>query len=195
MNLDCRGLSCPEPVIRTKKALEESNPESLNVLVSSESSRENVRKFAESRGYRAEIEKIEDYYSLIIFKTESSSAHNESESGSSVKNVVLFISSQLFGSGDDDLGKTLMTAFINNLEQIKPLPSKIIFVNSGVFLSSEGSDVIQSLSDLENLGVEILSCGTCLQHFNLKEKLKVGQVSNMYTITESLFNADNVVKL
>lgn len=109
--------------------------------------------------------------------------------------MVLAVMSDKYGLGDDELGSTLMTAFINVLDQIEPLPATIIFANSGVFLSTEGSPLIESLKSLQGLGVELLSCGTCLQFYGLKDKLVVGEVSNMYTITERMFRASRVVRL
>lgn len=188
--INCRGLSCPEPVLLTRKAVEEDNPEGLVVIVSSETSRENVRRFAESRGFQVSSQQEGGDYRIVLTKNGISAAPNSAPGV-----LIVLVSTDRFGTGDDDLGRVLMKAFISTLAEAKPMPDKILFVNGGVFLSSEGSPVIDSLMSMEAQGSQILSCGTCLDFFNLKEKLAVGKVTNMFTIVESILNASNLVRI
>jgi selenium metabolism protein YedF len=108
--------------------------------------------------------------------------------------VVVYISSQFLGTGDEALGAILMRSFLKTLLDIEIKPSRLILVNSGVRLSSEGSEVLETLRTLSEKGIEILSCGTCLDFYGLKEKLKVGRISNMYDIAQSLLEADRLIK-
>ena len=110
-------------------------------------------------------------------------------------NVVIQVSSDSMGRGDFELGKRLMSSFFNVLPEAGVTPSAIIFFNTGVFLSSRGSGILELLQDLEKAGVTILSCGTCVEHFNLRDKQAVGKISNMYEITETMLNADKVIPL
>jgi selenium metabolism protein YedF len=197
--IDARGLSCPQPVLLVKKAVEGENPKSLVVLVTGDTPKGNVTRFAESRGYRVEATPEDDTYRLIL-KREKAPAGATADSAkvtpwASAGGAVVFITSDKFGRGSDELGALLMKAFINTLKDISPAPGTLIFANAGVFLTTDGSPVIESLRGLCDSGVEILSCGTCLEFFNIKEKLLVGTVSNMYAIAEKLLGASNVVQI
>jgi selenium metabolism protein YedF len=110
-------------------------------------------------------------------------------------NLVIAITDDILGGGDVELGKTLMKSYIYALTEVEPKPKTIIFINNGVSLATEGSPVLESLKTLEEQGVEILSCGTCLNFYGLKEKLMAGTVSNMYTIVEKLNKANNSIKI
>ncbi len=191
--IDARGISCPQPVLLVKKSVEGENPESLVVLLTGETSKGNVTRFAESRGYRVEAAREGETYRMVLKREGSEPASAPVTSKGQAGNPAVFITSDRFGRGSDELGALLMKAFINTLKEISPLPGTIIFANAGVFLTTEGSPVIESLRGLHETGVEILSCGTCLEFFNIKEKLLVGTVSNMYTIAEKLLGASNVV--
>ena len=108
---------------------------------------------------------------------------------------VLSITGQFMGQGDDELGAILMRSFLHTLGEVSPLPDTVILYNSGVKLAVNGSPVLDDLRALEEKGIRILACGTCLGHFQLKDKLAVGEVTNMYTIAENLLSADNLVRL
>ena len=187
--LDCRGKSCPLPVLETKKVLDERPLEELKVVVDNDAARENVGRFLESRGYRVAVERQGEATFLVASreKTETGPAIDQ-------KKVVAFIDAETLGRGDEQLGSILMKSFIFTLKEINPLPWRIIFINSGVKLASTDSELLPQLRELENLGVEILSCGTCLDFFHLKERLGSGRVSNMYEILSSLTEATNVLK-
>ena len=195
--IDARQLECPRPVMLVKDHIEKENPESFTVMVSGETPRENVSRFAESRGYSVECVPEAGGYRLRLSKNASAPAPSGSplharDAGGA---VVLFISSNKFGEGDGDLGKALMETFVDILGELSTPPETIILANSGVHLAVEGSAVLDALKDLEDKGVKILSCGTCLQHYGVKEKLRCGTVSNMYAIAETLFGAARIVKL
>ena len=179
--IDARGLSCPKPVVKTKKALE--NNDELEVLVDNEVAAQNVKKLGIKMGAKITMVKDNDeLYKLVI--TDFEKTNQKSRKG--VKDKVIFVKSNLLGEGDEKLGNILIRGFINTLNEIEPLPGKVIFMNAGVKLPCNNEEIINSLKKLQNKGVEILVCGTCLDYYNLKEELKVGNISNMYEIVDSL---------
>jgi selenium metabolism protein YedF len=187
--LDCRDMACPEPVVRTKKALEEMEAGELAVLVNTTEANENVQRFARGQGLGVKASDKDGVFTIEIAKTKQS---QEAE----VKgDTVLVFAGDKFGTGDDDLGDVLIAAFINALPEAKPRPARMLFINRGVFLTTEGSRVLDTLKQLANEGVEVFSCGTCLNHYKLKEKLKVGQVTNMYDTVSSFLSAQKVVRI
>jgi selenium metabolism protein YedF len=187
--VDARDLNCPEPVIRTKKALEAINEGQVTVLVNNSTSFENVQRLAKSQGCEVTTTENEGVFTLEITKKKATA-----EKAGSTQAVMMIGSDQL-GSGDESLGQLLIAAFLNTLPEAKTRPSKMLFINRGVFLTTDGSRVLATLQKLENEGVEIFSCGTCLNHYQLKEKLKVGKVTNMYETVESLLTAARVIRI
>lgn len=188
--IDCRGLACPGPVIQAKKTLENLSTGSSFVMdVDSEASRENVTRFARTRGASVSVtETDEGVFRLTVRKNASS------ETGAASPSSVVFVTSDVLGAGDDKLGGILMEGFINTLLDQDIVPDKIIFMNSGVRMAAKGSPVIEALKTLTNRGCEILSCGTCLEYFSLKNELAVGAASNMFDIQNALLNATSVIR-
>ncbi len=189
--INCRNMACPQPVLTTKKALEEMEQGEFILIVDNPAARDNVERFAQSQGARVTIEKKENDFHLHI---EKRSACDLTGSAHKVEKVAVYINSNLLGVGEEALGTILMRSFLKVLLDLKPIPSKLIFINSGVRLTTEGSEVLESLKAMSDKGVEILSCGTCLDFYGLKEKLKVGIISNMYDITQSLLEADRLIR-
>jgi len=197
--VDARGLPCPGPVISAKKVLEAIEEGVITVLVDNPESRENVRRFAQSQGCQVEIEEREGTFYLQITKDNSTKAELKTKVEDEFTKVtsadVVCIATDVFGTGDEELGGILMKAFLNTLWDYDPRPAKVLFINSGVMLTTEGSDVLDTLQLLENDAVEIFSCGTCLDYYGIKDKLLVGKVSNMYEIVASLLTAGKVVNI
>ena len=191
--IDCRGLACPAPVIATKKGIEESSGASFRVLVDNGSAKENVLRFCASKKCAVFEESGDESTSLIITGQLEQSVDEDFYSGPFSK--IILISSDKLGSGSDELGRLLLKNFIITLLELQKLPEKIIFVNSGVLLTSYGSESQEPLTKLSNAGVKILSCGICLDYYGIKEKLAVGEVSNMYTIAESMFLSGDTIRL
>jgi selenium metabolism protein YedF len=189
--IDCRGMACPQPVVTTKKALDESEGKEFTLIVDNLSARDNVERFAQSQGAVVDVkEKGNDFYLHI----QKGSACDLAASTQKAGKVVVYINSNFLGVGEEALGTILMRAFLKTLLDLKPIPSKLIFINSGVRLTTEGSEVLETLRTLSQTGVEILSCGTCLDFYGLKAKLKVGIISNMYDIAQSLLDADRLIR-
>lgn len=190
--LDARGLSCPQPVLQTKNMLDEMTDGMLMAMVDNTIARENVKRFTESHGCSVKVEEKTGEYLLTIIKGEVPEVNNNIKAG--VGQIIL-ISTDVLGKGDRKLGETLMEAFIYTLVDAKPSPQKIILLNEGVKLATYGSPVLEALEILQNKGVEILSCGTCINFYQLKDKLKIGTITNMVVVVESLSNADKVICL
>lgn len=188
--VDARNIPCPEPVVKTKKALEEiAEGGRLTVLVNTTEARQNVERFAQSQGCSVKVSDKDGVFTLEINKV--GPIEEKEKAGADV----LLIASDQLGSGDEALGQLLIATFINTLLEAKTRPAKMLFINRGVMLTTEGSRVLETLQKLDKEGVQIFSCGTCLNHYQLKEKLKVGQVTNMYDTVNSLLTADKVVRI
>ncbi|OGQ09342.1 MAG: hypothetical protein A2026_17825 [Deltaproteobacteria bacterium RBG_19FT_COMBO_46_12] len=192
--IDCRGLACPQPVITTKQALDQLKEGEIIIIVDNTVSCNNVERFARSQGCLVEIKEEGQDFHLHIQKTKSSRSLELSQEEKKVQKVVVYINSHLMGIGDEALGAILMRSFLKTLLDMEIKPSRLILINSGVRLSSEGSEVLETLRSLLEKGIEILSCGTCLDFYGLKEKLKVGKISNMYDIAQSLLEADRLIR-
>ncbi len=192
MVVDARGCACPKPVLMTKEALEGIEEGIVEVLVDNPASKENVARFAQKQGCSLEIKEEEWGYRLIITKGYACSLPQVEDKTTSDK-VMIFLSDSM--GEDRELGQILIRAFIATLRESSVKPKKLIFINRGVYLTTEGSKVADVLKELEREGVEILSCGTCLEYFGLKDKLVVGSVTNMYDTVESLLGSASVVRI
>ncbi|MDD2422144.1 MAG: sulfurtransferase-like selenium metabolism protein YedF [Heliobacteriaceae bacterium] len=176
--IDACGLACPQPVVLTKKALA-ALPDALTVKVDNPAARENVVKLAASEGYAATVTEKDGTFELVLAK-----AGAGVKAAGPVGEMAILVKSNRFGEGDPKLGEVLMKSFMFVLTE-SDLPLKhLIFMNKGVFLTTEGSELLGYLAALEDQGVAILSCGTCLDYYGLQEKLAVGKVTNMYTALE-----------
>ncbi|MCJ7499902.1 sulfurtransferase-like selenium metabolism protein YedF [bacterium] len=195
-NLDCRNLACPGPVIQVKKNLEETPPgESFSVDVNSETSRDNVRRFAQSRGAGVRIEEDAGEAIRLIITAPVSIGEGTRRHGDTETNpATIFITGETLGQGDDKLGRILMEGFINTLLDQDRIPDRILFMNAGVKFAVQGSAVLKALGKMIDCGCEILVCGTCLDFFGLMDKPAVGTVSNMLDIQEALLEATSVIR-
>ncbi|HQA50771.1 MAG TPA: sulfurtransferase-like selenium metabolism protein YedF [Syntrophomonadaceae bacterium] len=189
--VDARGLNCPEPVILTKRAMDIGEVDRLVTIVDRTAALENVTKLARSQGYEVEVEDKEGDYYITMVRSREISAQDAGDQ----EDVAILITNRYFGQGDEELGKILMRSFLYTLTELNGRVKNIIFMNSGVFLTTEGSEVLEILQSLSQEGVEILSCGTCLDFYGLKDKLAVGDVTNMYTATDILSRAGRSITL
>ncbi|MGI9861039.1 sulfurtransferase-like selenium metabolism protein YedF [Moorella naiadis] len=189
--VDARGQACPQPVILTKKAMEALEPEAEVVtIVDNEVARDNVLKLARSLECETEVrEQGSDYY-IHIRKEAMPTTRLTVGTGQ-----VLLVSAATLGRGSEELGSILMRSFFYSLGETEVLPRRALFINSGVQLCCQSSPVLDSLLALEQKGMEILACGTCLDYFHLKDKLCVGSITNMYSIIEHLMAAEKVITL
>ena len=195
--LDCKGLACPQPVIRTKELIEESAPDQIEVLVDNEAASQNVARFMGTQGYEATVARQGDAW-LITGQRDPGKATQDIPpevftcSTEDARQLV-FVRSDTLGRGDDKLGTGLMKNFILTLKEMGPSLWRILFLNSGVKLCCEGSESLVALKELEKNGVSILVCGTCLDFFGLLEQKQVGETTNMLDIVTSLQVAGKVI--
>ena len=199
--IDCKGMACPLPVVNAKKASEELHAgDVLTVLVDNEIAVQNLSRFAEHKGFSVSAEKkAEKEYAVIMAVSGTAPKEAKEEeivcvTDSRRKGMLVVLSSNQMGTGDPKLGTSLMKAFVFALTKQDQLPDTIVCYNTGAYLSCEGADTLEDLKLLESEGVTILTCGTCLDFYGLKEKLAVGTVTNMYDIVERMENAAQIIK-
>ena len=194
IEINAVGLACPKPVINTKKELDKIEEGIVVVTVDNDIAKQNILKLSNSLKCKAEIIKQEkDLISIEIKKGEN--VIIEEKKQDELEDKCIFISSDKIGNGNDELGAILMKGFIYTLTESKPYPKSILLVNSGVKLTTENYDTVGNLKILEEAGVEILSCGTCLDYYGLKESLKLGSVTNMYTIVDIMKNSLQTISI
>ncbi|MGD9116926.1 MAG: sulfurtransferase-like selenium metabolism protein YedF [Dehalococcoidia bacterium] len=190
IDVDARNLNCPIPVVKTKKALEAIEAGDIIVLIERPEGQQNVQRYAESQGCTVNVEEKDGLFYIHIHKEKTESADSPRQSGD-----VVFITTDVLGTGDRKLGTILMKAFLNTLWDASPKPAKLMFLNSAVNLTTEGSEVIDTLRLLEKEGVEIFSCGTCLEFYGLSDKLEIGKATNMFETVDGLLRAGKVIKI
>ncbi len=191
--LDCLGLDCPLPVIKAKKALAGLKEGVwLDISVDGDTQVQNLTRLANNMGYKVEHEPLGNNFLVKIEKGQEKTEEEIAKIQKSGKTVIVF-AHDLMGSGDDELGRILMKSFCFSITQMDPLPETLIFYNGGVHLTTEGSPVLVDLENLAKAGVEIFSCGTCLKHLGIEDKLKIGDVSNMYEILEMQMKAAHII--
>ena len=195
---DAKGMACPLPVVNAKKLSEElKSGDVLIMLVDNEIAVQNLLRFASHKGFEASAEKkAEKDYAVRIAVAGEANEQQEIACAADMrrKGMIAVLSSNCMGSGDEKLGKALMKAFVFALTKQDQLPETILCYNSGAHLTCEGADTLEDLRLLESEGVNILTCGTCLDFYGLKDKLAVGGVTNMYDIVERMESADKIFK-
>ena len=195
--IDARGLTCPLPVIETRKALRAMEQGLLEVVVDNHIALQNLEKMAQKTGlqYRTTTVSEQEYrMEIIVGKVDLVEQQSSSRHERLIGNTVVVLASQFMGEGDPVLGKILMKGFVYALTELDQFPAKVLLYNSGVKLATTGSEALGDLQKLEQNGVEILSCGTCLDFYKLTEELQVGSVTNMYEIVQSTMEAGKIVQ-
>ena len=187
--VDARGEQCPIPVVKTKKVLDGIQGDAeITVLVDNETAVQNLTRMGKHAGAEVLSEK----------KSDQKPSETQEETVECIPDVrgdfVIAVDTAIMGRGNDELGKVLMKGFLFAVTQLEKLPKTMLFYNGGATLTTEGSDSLEDLKSLEAQGVEIKTCGTCLNYYGLTDKLQVGEVTNMYDIVETLAKAAKVVK-
>ena len=195
--IDARGLACPAPVLHTKATLQEETPGRVKVIVDNAASQQNVQRFLESQGFKTLLEqKGTDY---LIIGTRGSEPEEQPRMPvvpeTDVKKIMVMCATDRMGFGDDELGLKLMVNFLRTLKEMGPELWRLVLVNSGVKLTIDGSEVLEDLRDYDKGGLKILVCGTCLNHFNLLERKRVGETTNMLDIVTAMQLADKVINI
>ncbi len=194
--IDCRGLNCPIPVVNTKKYFDALESGIGVTVVDNEIAKNNVVKFAQGNGFNYEIEEREgNIYYITITKGEVTVEElNLKNSNEEEEGFTIVIGSDKLGNGDDELGTALIKSYLFALSEAEVIPTNLVFLNAGVKLVVEGALTLDSLKRLVERGVNIQSCGLCLDFYGLKENLAVGEISNMYAIIE-MMNKGKTIKL
>lgn len=201
ITVNAMGQQCPIPVVMAKEAINKMNGDGVvKVLVDNEIAVQNLERMAKHKGCEYKAEKIKDSefaVTITVGTVDSEEAKNEESSCQPDivdKNYIVVINTDTMGTGDEKLGKQLLKGFIFALSKQDILPSSMIFYNRGAFITTEGSESIEDLKNLEAMGVEILTCGTCMDYYGIKDKLQVGTPTNMYVIVEKQVNASRIVR-
>lgn len=198
--LDCRGMSCPAPVLHVRDALAQEASNDITVLVDNEAARQNVSRFLEHQHYQVHSEGEGELFRVVGTRGEAAGSvalpslpPTVPKAGSGSKKIMVLITSTHMGHGDDGLGDMLMFNFIKTLKEMGPELWRVAFVNSGVSFTAEGSEAVPLLRELAANGVQIAACGACLAYFHILDKMQVGEVTNMLEIVTGMQNADSVV--
>jgi selenium metabolism protein YedF len=192
--VDARGLACPQPVIKTRQAMQVADQ--VVILVDNDTAVANVSRMAEKAGWLVKVtSEGEDYRIEMVALAPKPQPLPVGRAESPAGPLVLVVSADSMGRGNEELGQILIRSFFHTLGEVEPRPDQIILFNTGVRLACRGSEVLEDLCALEANGIEILACGTCLGYFELKDKLAAGRVSNMYDIAEAILGAGKVVNL
>ena len=202
--IDCKGMNCPLPVVNAKKAAEElASGDVLTVLVDNEIAVQNLLRFASGKGFDASSQKKgeQEFSVTMAIGAAQATAVEEAEEeeiactlDARKKGMLVVLSANVMGGGDEKLGKALMKAFVFALTKQDQLPETILCYNTGAYLTCEGADTLEDLKSMEAEGVTILTCGTCLDFYGIKETLSVGSVTNMYDIVERMEKAKTILR-
>lgn len=201
--LECQGLPCPQPVLKCKRCIEEHAPQRLVVIVDNEAAKENVARFLANKGYETHIDKDGSQWRVIGVLKETGltgSQENDSirptpETGRKDQRTVVFITSECLGVGADGLGSKLMYNFLGTLPELGSALWRVVLVNGGVKLATYSHPCLEKLQVLAEGGVEILVCGTCLDHFDLMDRKEIGQTTNMLDVVTTLHLADKIINI
>ncbi len=199
--IDTKGRLCPEPLILAKKAFATLNlGEQMEVVSDNDTSCSNLMRFLKDTNANPILTEEGNIFKILCTKGEGALIEKiiaedycEIPIKEKISNYVISISSDKMGQGDDELGKILIKAFINTIPEINKLPSTIVFYNAGVLLVQESFGLQEGLINLEQRGIKIIVCGTCVDYFGIKDKINVGQISNMYDIANALVGADKIL--
>lgn len=192
MLIDARGLGCPKPVTMAEDSLAKIGEGMVDVLVDNEAAVKNLSRFASKNSLYAETEKIDNYWRVRLVKgypyetgSEFGVKSSEFKEKTEEKDILLIVGTDALGK-EEGLGKILIKGFFETMKVTKEIPHTIFFLNAGVKLTTTDTEIIPILKDIEAMGVEIYSCGTCLKHYNLEPELKVGHRGTTNHIVEGI---------
>jgi len=195
--IDARGLACPAPVLHTKATLQEGKPDAVKVIVDNAASQQNVQRFLQSQGFHTTLEHQGPDYSVLgtCGPEVGEQAQTPVAPEADRKKIMVMCATDRMGFGDDELGLKLMVSFLRTLKEMGSDLWRLVFVNNGVKLTIDGSEVLADLKAYEKAGLKILVCGTCLNHFKLLERKQVGETTNMLDIVTAAQLADKVITI
>lgn len=191
--IDCKGMNCPIPVINTKKYFDSIENGIATIIVDNEVAKNNIIKYAKSNEFNYKIEDKEALFYIIISK-DNTKCPVEMIYNQNDRPFTIVVGSDKLGAGSDELGTALMKSYLFALSEADIIPDNLLFINSGVKLVVEEAPTLESIEKLKERGTAIQSCGLCLDFYKLKEKLAVGEITNMYAIIEKM-NESRTIKL
>ncbi len=200
--VDTRGLMCPAPLIKTRQALKEAAAdETVRVIIDNKTSLGNVKRYLADNKVAFTVSEDGDISYVTVTPGGATEMNlNESEYCSSDvnpsprrRNTVVAITSDKMGTGDDELGSKLINSFFRTLVMVEPAPASLVFYNTGVKLARDDSPVYEYINELQAKGTAIYICTTCINHFNIKDRLPSGNFSDMYQILNILKDADHII--
>lgn len=193
IELDYRQFQCPYPVVETRKQILANPKETFAILLGDQTAKENISRLAQKMGYQTNAEQEGTDYKLTLSPSDVAQPQ-PSELTEIVGRTVIFCGSDQMGQGDEEFGQVLLKNFFVTLLELEQLPDSILFVNSGVKLVCSGSDALEALNQLACRGVDIASCGLCLDFYHLKNQLNVGRATNMLEIAETQMQAGRIIR-
>ncbi|MDI6853282.1 MAG: sulfurtransferase-like selenium metabolism protein YedF [Deltaproteobacteria bacterium] len=194
--LDCRGLACPNPVLKTKELIDQGDVAKLTVLVDNPAAKENVGRFLNRAGFEVQVAEEAGGFAVTGRRGVILSGAEKAETREqAAQKILVLIGTDRVGTGDDVLGRRLMASFVSTLKEMGRELWCVVLLNAGVKLAAAGSEILGGLKELEKEGVMILVCGTCLNHFQLLEQKQVGETTNMLDIVTHMQLADKVISL
>jgi selenium metabolism protein YedF len=201
-DLDCRGMNCPEPVLRVRNIIVKESPPVLSVLVDNEAACQNVCRFFEHQNFQVITEKTGSEFRIVGTRADFINPPKAptpvtivKEPLVGIKKVMVVVTSDCMGHGDDGLGDMLMFNFLKTLKEMRPELWRLVFVNKGVSFTAEGSEAVPVLQELAAEGVQIFACGACLAYFHILDKIQVGEITNMLDIITGMKLADSVITI
>jgi len=196
-SIDCRGLACPGPVLKSKNAIEAENLNELIVLVDNEAAKQNVSRFLESQNFQVTEKEEGDHFHITGIKKDGEACEIPiaEKPAAERQKIMVMVASDSMGHGDDELGEKLMVSFLKTLKEMGEELWRLVFVNNGVKLTIDDSVVLSDLKKIEDQGTFILVCGTCLNHFDLLDKKQIGETTNMLDIVTAMQLADKVISI
>jgi selenium metabolism protein YedF len=196
--LDCRGLACPAPVLKTKNLIDKERPDVIEIAVDNDAARENVSRFLNSQGFEVSVEGSGAQFQVTGKRADaapSAAVHASPEKSPDQKKIMVMTATDRMGKGDEELGLKLMASFLKTLQEMGPELWRLVLVNNGVKMAVEGSEFLPDIKELERQGVHVLVCGTCLNHFGLMGRKRAGETTNMLDIVTSMQVADKVINI
>ncbi|UCF82730.1 MAG: sulfurtransferase-like selenium metabolism protein YedF [Desulfobacteraceae bacterium] len=195
--IDCRGLACPAPVVQTKNAIEKERLNIIKVTVDNDAAKQNVTRFLESQNFEVSMQEEGGDFQVIgrMGRGPVPEVYVAEKPETEKKKIMVMVTSDCIGHGDDELGSKLMISFLKTLREMEEELWRLVFLNNGVKLTVKESDILPDIQELENDGIHILVCGTCLTHFNLLDEKQVGETTNMLDIVTAIQLADKVINI
>lgn len=202
--IDLRGLVCPEPVLRTKKLLDDKSVDRVEALVESDINVRNLERLARSLKVSITTRQENGHFKVVLSRQAGPGVHEHQapspslskrppSSSESEVGTVVFLTKDIFGFGDEEFSRNLLNVFLQTLLESGHRPRAILLANTGVKLMAPESSALKVLNDFKEQGIEVLACGLCVDYYGLKDKVAKEQITNMFAICEFLMSAQRVL--